>query len=140
MSKSYRDGLPISPENFVDQLMRLKRGSIGRRDFLGLTGLGIATAVMAREIGIMPTPAFAAESLGDRMSIATWPNYHDPQTFENFKAETERGDAGQAAGRRLGLEPVRADQLHDLDLQEARHHRAARYGQAGELRRHQGRF
>jgi spermidine/putrescine transport system substrate-binding protein len=88
MSKSYRDGLPISPESFVDQLMRLKRGSIGRRDFLGLTGLGIATAVMAREIGIMPTPAFAAESLGDRMSIATWPNYHDPQTFENFKKDT----------------------------------------------------
>ncbi|RVB02885.1 spermidine/putrescine ABC transporter substrate-binding protein, partial [Mesorhizobium sp. M7A.F.Ca.CA.004.02.1.1] len=88
MSKSYRDGLPISSEKFVDQLMRLKRGSIGRRDFLGLTGLGIATAVMAREIGIMPTPAFAAESLGDRMSIATWPNYHDPATFENFKKDT----------------------------------------------------
>ena len=46
MSKSYRDGLPISPEKFVDQLMRLKRGSIGRREFLGLTGLGVATAVM----------------------------------------------------------------------------------------------
>ena len=85
MSKSYRDGLPISPDKFVDQLMRLKRGSISRRDFLGLTGLGVATAVMARELGIMPTPAFAAENLGDRMSIATWPNYHDPQTFENFK-------------------------------------------------------
>ncbi|MGX9573557.1 ABC transporter substrate-binding protein [Mesorhizobium sp. f-mel] len=88
MSKSYRDGLPISPEKFVDQLMRLKRGSIGRREFLGLTGLGIATAVMARELGIMPSPAFAQEGLGDRMSIATWPNYHDPTTFENFKAET----------------------------------------------------
>ena len=22
------------------------------------------------------------------MSIATWPNYHDPKTFENFKKET----------------------------------------------------
>ncbi|TIX10257.1 MAG: spermidine/putrescine ABC transporter substrate-binding protein [Mesorhizobium sp.] len=88
MSKSYRDGLPISPEKFVDQLMRLKRGSIGRREFLGLTGLGVATAVMARELGIMPTPAYAAENLGDRMSIATWPNYHDPATFESFKAET----------------------------------------------------
>ncbi|RWQ36055.1 MAG: spermidine/putrescine ABC transporter substrate-binding protein [Mesorhizobium sp.] len=88
MSKSYRDGLPINPEKFVDQLMRLKRGSIGRREFLGLTGLGVATAVMARELGIMPSPAFAQEGLGDRMSIATWPNYHDPATFENFKAET----------------------------------------------------
>jgi len=88
MSKSYRDGLPISPEKFVDQLMRLKRGSIGRRDFLGLTRLGIAKTVMAREIGILPTPAFTTENPGDRMSIATWPNYHDPQTFENFKKDT----------------------------------------------------
>ncbi|RUU31135.1 spermidine/putrescine ABC transporter substrate-binding protein, partial [Mesorhizobium sp. M6A.T.Ce.TU.002.03.1.1] len=50
MSKSYRDGLPINPEKFVDQLMRLKRGSIGRREFLGLTGLGVATAGMGRAL------------------------------------------------------------------------------------------
>lgn len=88
MSKSYRDDLPVSAEEFVNQLMRLKRGSIGRRDFLGLTGLGIATAVLGRELGLSPTPARAAESLGDRMSIATWPNYHDPATFENFTKDT----------------------------------------------------
>ena len=52
MSKSYREGLPVSPQEFVDQLMRLRRGSIDRRQFLGLTGLGMATAVMARELGI----------------------------------------------------------------------------------------
>ena len=88
MSKSYRDGLPITSEEFVSQLMRLKRGSIGRRDFLGLTGLGIATAVLGRELGLSPTPVHAAENLGDRMSIATWPNYHDPATFENFTKGT----------------------------------------------------
>ncbi|MGF7007693.1 ABC transporter substrate-binding protein [Aminobacter sp. BE322] len=88
MSKSYRDGQPVTSEEFVHQLMRLKRGSIGRRDFLGLTGLGIATAVIGRELGLSPTPARAAENLGDRMSIATWPNYHDPATFENFTKET----------------------------------------------------
>ena len=86
MSKSYREGLPVRPQEFVDQLMRLRRGSIGRRQFLGLTGLGIATAVMARELGI--PAAHAAENLGDRMSLATWPNYHDPATFENFTKET----------------------------------------------------
>lgn len=88
MSKSHRDGLPISAEKFVDQLMRLKRGSISRRHFLGVTGLGVATAVMGSELGFLAPPARAAENLGDRMSIATWPNYHDPATFENFKNET----------------------------------------------------
>lgn len=89
MSKpTYRDGLPISAPDFVDQLMRLNRGSISRRQFLGVTGLGIATVVMAREFGLMPGPAYAAGELGEKMSIATWPNYHDPQTFVNFQKDT----------------------------------------------------
>jgi spermidine/putrescine transport system substrate-binding protein len=87
MSKSFRDGLPITAEQLTDQFMRLKRGSIGRREFLKITGLGLATAVMGHELGLFATPAYA-EDLGDRMSIATWPNYHDPATFENFKAAT----------------------------------------------------
>ena len=89
MSKSYKDNLPISADRFVDELMRLKRGSVTRRHFLGVTGLGVATAVMARELGFSPfTPAYAAGELGDRMSIATWPNYHDPKTFETFQKDT----------------------------------------------------
>ena len=87
MPKSYRDGLPIKAEEFVDQLMRLRRGSINRRHFLGVTGLGLATAVMGQKLGLLASHAHA-ENLGDRMSIATWPNYHDPATFENFKAKT----------------------------------------------------
>ena len=46
----------------------------------------------------------------------------------------ERGDAGQAAGRRHRLGRLRADQLHDLHLQGARPHRAARSLAAAELR------
>lgn len=87
MSKSYRDGLPITPTAFMDELMRLKRGSVTRRHFLGVTGLGLAATVLAREVGSFTTPAFA-EDLGTKMSLATWPNYHDPQTFENFTAKT----------------------------------------------------
>ena len=68
--------------------MRLKRGSVSRRHFLGITGLGLATAVLSRFPGALSTPAYAAEDLGTQMSIATWPNYHDPATFENFKAAT----------------------------------------------------
>ncbi|MDQ0301755.1 ABC transporter substrate-binding protein [Ancylobacter polymorphus] len=88
MSKSYRDGLPLSAREFIDQLLRFRRGSISRRHFLGVTGLGAATAVLAGEFGLKPMPAFAAGELGDRMSIATWPNYHDPQTFVDFTTKT----------------------------------------------------
>jgi spermidine/putrescine transport system substrate-binding protein len=88
MSKSYRDNLPMSAREFVDQLLRYRKGSISRRHFLGVTGLGLAMAVLARENGFLPAPAYAAGELGDKMSIATWPNYHDPQTFVNFTKAT----------------------------------------------------
>ncbi|MDQ0345647.1 ABC transporter substrate-binding protein [Ancylobacter vacuolatus] len=88
MSKSYRDGLPLSAREFIDQLLRFRRGSISRRHFLGVTGLGVATAVLASELGLRPMPAYAAGELGDRLSIATWPNYHDPQTFIDFTTNT----------------------------------------------------
>ncbi len=87
MSKDYKDNLPITPNGFMDEFMRLKRGSVTRRHFLGITGLGLATAVLSRFPGALATPAHA-EDLGTQMSIATWPNYHDPATFENFKAKT----------------------------------------------------
>jgi spermidine/putrescine transport system substrate-binding protein len=87
MTRRTDDGAPISAHRFMDELMRLKRGSVSRRHFLGVTGLGLATAVFSREFGILPKPAFA-QDLGDRMAIATWPNYHDPATFEAFAADT----------------------------------------------------
>ncbi len=67
--------------------MRLKRGSVTRRHFLGVTGLGLATAVLPAA----PAPSFVdahAQDLGTQMSLATWPNYHDPATFEAFTAKT----------------------------------------------------
>lgn len=88
MTKDHRDGAPISARAFQDELMRLKRGSVSRRHFLGVTGLGLATAVLAAEAGLSPRRAFAAEKLGGKMSLATWPNYHDPATFEAFTAAT----------------------------------------------------
>ena len=33
MSKDYKDNLPISAEGFMDEFMRLKRGSVSRRRF-----------------------------------------------------------------------------------------------------------
>ena len=87
MSKDYKDSLPISASRFMEEFMRLKRGSVSRRHFLGVTGLGLAAAVMARAPGLQGGAAYA-QDLGTQMSIATWPNYHDPATFEAFTAAT----------------------------------------------------
>jgi spermidine/putrescine transport system substrate-binding protein len=32
--------------------------------------------------------AWAQQNIGDRVALATWPNYHDPANFEAFKAAT----------------------------------------------------
>ncbi|PJR15254.1 polyamine ABC transporter substrate-binding protein [Sinorhizobium meliloti] len=88
MTKWYRDNAPITADKLADELMRLKRGSVSRRHFLGVTGLGLATAVLARQPGLFNSAAYAAGDLGTQMSIATWPNYHDPATFEAFTAAT----------------------------------------------------
>lgn len=87
MTQWYKDNAPISAERLSDEWMRLKRGSVSRRHFLGVTGLGLASAVLARQPGLFNASAHA-QDLGSTMSIATWPNYHDPATFEAFTAAT----------------------------------------------------
>jgi spermidine/putrescine transport system substrate-binding protein len=88
MSKWFRENAPISARDLTEEFMRLKRGSVTRRHFLGVTGLGLAAAVLARQPGLFTSEAHAAEDLGSTMSLATWPNYHDPATFEAFTAAT----------------------------------------------------
>ncbi len=79
----------ISKQKFIQELYRYKRGSITRRHFLNVTGLGAATAVMGAALpGLRPTPAFAAGDIGDRVVLATWPNYHDPANFDAFTEAT----------------------------------------------------
>ncbi len=78
----------ISKEKFMEELYRFKRGSVTRRHFLNVTGLGVATAVMSAAVpGLRPSPAYAGE-IGDRVILATWPNYHDPANFEAFTEAT----------------------------------------------------
>ena len=81
------DNDKLTQAQFADELMRYKRGSVTRRHFLAVTGLGLATAVLGRNLGPFAGEAQAQE-LGTQMSIATWPNYHDPATFEAFTAKT----------------------------------------------------
>lgn len=88
MSKWFRENAPISARDLTEEFMRLKRGSVTRRHFLSVTGLGLAAALMARQPGLLPSAAHAQEVLGSTMILATWPNYHDPSTFEAFTAAT----------------------------------------------------
>jgi len=89
MSKDYKDNLPITAGKLMDELRRYHKGSVSRRHFLGVTGLGAATAVMGAAMpSLMPGLAHAAGKLSNKMVLATWPNYHNPKTLENFTKTT----------------------------------------------------
>ncbi len=88
MAKTHDENAPITAARLTDEFQRLRKGSVTRRHFLGVTGLGLAASVLTRFPGAFNASAYAGEDLGTQMSIATWPNYHDPATFENFKAAT----------------------------------------------------
>jgi spermidine/putrescine transport system substrate-binding protein len=89
MSKSYKDNMPISAKDFMAELRRYQKGSVSRRHFLGVTGLGTAMAVLGAAMpSMMPKPAHAASDLGDRLVFSTWPNYHNPANIETFTADT----------------------------------------------------
>ncbi|MBM7331650.1 extracellular solute-binding protein, partial [Agrobacterium sp. S2] len=72
----------------MEELRRYQKGSVTRRHFLGVTGLGAATAVLAGAIpGFLPTRSWAGD-IGDRVSIATWPNYQEPDNLAAFQKAT----------------------------------------------------
>jgi spermidine/putrescine transport system substrate-binding protein len=72
-------------KEFIHQLWRYKNGSVTRRHFLGVTGLGAATAALAAAMpAFKPRPAFAGD-IGDKVSLCTWPSYHDEANFAAFK-------------------------------------------------------
>lgn len=84
-----KDDTQITRQKFIEELLRYRRGSVSRRHFLGVTGLGLAATVMA---GAMPalrsSRAYGAGNIGDKVILATWPNYHDPANFEKFTEMT----------------------------------------------------
>ena len=77
----------ISRTRFMQELRRYQKGSVSRRHFLGVTGLGAASFALG---SAMPglRPAMAQTNIGDRAILATWPNYHDPANFDGFAAAT----------------------------------------------------
>ncbi|MHA1548375.1 MAG: ABC transporter substrate-binding protein [Alphaproteobacteria bacterium] len=89
MTKKHDDNAPISATKFMEELRRYQRGSVSRRHFLGVTGLGTAMAVLGSAMpSLIPRPAHASEHLGNRLIFSTWPNYHNPANIEAFTAET----------------------------------------------------
>ncbi|MGF1527374.1 MAG: PotD/PotF family extracellular solute-binding protein [Candidatus Competibacterales bacterium] len=78
----------LSKRKFMAELCRYRRGSITRRHFLGATGLGTAMAVLGSAMpALRPRPASAAD-IGNRVILATWPNYHNLDNFERFTDQT----------------------------------------------------
>ncbi len=85
MTKKFPDSEPIGAKKFMEELRRYEKGSVSRRHFLGVTGLGTATAVLAGAMPwLKPRTAEAFGGLGDRLVFSTWPNYHDPKNLERF--------------------------------------------------------
>jgi spermidine/putrescine transport system substrate-binding protein len=88
MSKS-NDDKPISAKKFMKEFRRYQKGSVTRRHFLGVTGLGTAMAVMGTAVpSLWSGQAHAAEELGDRLIFATWPNYHNQGILDRFTKMT----------------------------------------------------
>src|SRR6185295_6798118 len=87
MSKKHWDGKPISASKLVDELYRFKKGSVTRRHFLGVTGLGVATAVLG---AAMPElrPRKANAAISGQLSLRTWPNYHNQANLDQFTKDT----------------------------------------------------
>ncbi len=89
MSKNYKDNLPITATKFMEEFRRYRNGSVSRRHFLGVTGLGTAMAVLGAAVpGLTPRKAYAYGELGDRLVFSTWPNYHNPVNLEEFTETT----------------------------------------------------
>lgn len=89
MSKNYKDNQPISAKNFMDEFRRYHKGSVSRRHFLGVTGLGAAVTVMGAAVpGLATRNAHAFGDVGDKLILSTWPNYHNPINIEDFTSKT----------------------------------------------------
>lgn len=83
-----KDETPITRRKFIEELHRYRKGSVTRRHFLGVTGLGTAMAVLGGALPMLrPGPALAGD-IGDRVILATWPNYHDVANFDLFRDQT----------------------------------------------------
>jgi spermidine/putrescine transport system substrate-binding protein len=86
MKKTFNDKT-ISERRFLEELRRFQKGSVSRRHFLGVTGLGMATTVLGSAVpGLSPRQAHAA--ISGTVNLTTWPNYHNQKNLDDFAANT----------------------------------------------------
>jgi spermidine/putrescine transport system substrate-binding protein len=82
-----KDERYMTPQKFLEELRRYEKGSVTRRHFLGVTGLGLATAVMSTAVpGLRPRKAYAG--LSGTVNFTTWPNYFAQENIDNFTKTT----------------------------------------------------
>ena len=89
MSKINKENKPITSEKLMNELHRYQKGSITRRYFLEMTGLGTAMTVLGTAMpSLLPRKAHAFGNLGNRLVFATWPNYHNQVNLDEFTKMT----------------------------------------------------
>jgi len=77
----------IAPRKLMEELRRYRKGSVSRRHFLGVTGLGAAMAVLGAAVpGLRPRKAYGA--LSGTVNLTTWPSYHAQENLDKFTADT----------------------------------------------------
>jgi spermidine/putrescine transport system substrate-binding protein len=78
-------------KDFMQQYRRFEAGHISRREFLKVTGLGLAAVTLAScapsAVSSTTAPATGGD-LGDRLELTTWPNYHDQANLDEFERQT----------------------------------------------------
>ena len=71
----------------MNELHRYRKGSVTRRHFLGVTGLGLAAAVLGQAMPwLRPRDAYGA--ISGKVSLCTWPNYHNQANLDQFTKDT----------------------------------------------------
>jgi spermidine/putrescine transport system substrate-binding protein len=87
MGIKYKGDEPVTASKLMDELYRYRKGSVTRRHFLGVTGLGLAASVLGTAMpGLRPRKARAA--ISGTLSLCTWPNYHNQANLDQFTKDT----------------------------------------------------
>ncbi|MDP9136567.1 MAG: spermidine/putrescine ABC transporter substrate-binding protein [Pseudomonadota bacterium] len=71
----------------MNDINKYPKGSVTRRHFLGVTGLGMAVAVLGQAMPLL-RPRVAYGAISGKVSLCTWPNYHSQANLDQFTKDT----------------------------------------------------
>ena len=75
-------------KQFIRELRRYEKGSVSRRHFLGVTGLGTAMAVMGGASPLLSACGEKKADIGGKVALTSWPNYHNQANLDKFAEMT----------------------------------------------------